>query len=151
MSHQNVLSELTKELQVFLSGEKLVLLGTIDAETNSPSTSAISWVKSRDERTVRFAVSSNSRIVSNLRSNPNAVLTIIGLGTVYSINGKVLILEETMEDVSLKLAKLEFVVEKIYNSMFWGSKITAEPAFEKTYNVEKAKKLDEQVYSALMK
>jgi len=151
MSHQNVLSELTKELQVFLSGEKLVLLGTIDAETNSPSTSAISWVKSRDERTVRFAVSSNSRIVSNLRSNPNAVLTIIGLGTVYSINGKVLILEETMEGVSLKLAKLEFVVEKIYNSMFWGSKITAEPAFEKTYNVEKAKKLDEQVYSALMK
>ena len=151
MSHQNVLSELTKELQVFLSGEKLVLLGTIDAEGNSPSVSAISWVKSRDERTVRFAVSSNSRIVSNLRSNPNAVLTIIGLGTVYSINGKVLILEETMEDVSLKLAKLEFVVEKIYNSMFWGSKITAEPAFEKTYNVEKAKKLDEQVYSALMK
>jgi len=151
MSHQNVLSELTKELQEFLSGEKLVLLGTIDAETDSPLVSAISWVKSRDENTVRFAVSNNSRIVSNLRSNPNAVLTIIGLGTVYSIYGKVLLIEETMEDVSLNLAKFEFVVEKIYNSMFWGSKITAEPAFEKTYNVEKAKKLDEQVYSALMK
>jgi uncharacterized protein (UPF0332 family) len=151
MSHQDALSTLTDELQAFFDGEKLVLLGTIDTETHSPTISAISWVKCRDEQTIRFTVSSNSRIVTNIRANPNVVLTIIGLGTVYSIYGKAKILEELMEGVPLKLTKFELVVEKIYNSMFWGAKITTEPVFEKTYNVEKAKKLDEEVYAALMK
>jgi Pyridoxamine 5'-phosphate oxidase len=146
-----MLTALTNELIVFFNGEKLVLLGTVDAEQKAPAISAISWVKCLDEKHIRFAVSSNSRIVTNIRTNPNVVLTMIGLGTVYSIYGKANILEEVMENVSIKLTKLEVIVEKIYNSMFWGSKITTEPVYEKTYNVEKAKKLDDEVYAALMK
>jgi predicted pyridoxine 5'-phosphate oxidase superfamily flavin-nucleotide-binding protein len=146
-----MLTTLTNELIEFFDGEKLVLLGTVDAESGAPMISAISWVKCRDGKHIRFAVSSNSRIVTNILANPNVVLTLIGLGTVYSIYGKATILEKVMEGVAIKLTKLEVDVEKIYNSMFWGSKITTEPAFEKTYNVEKAKKLDDEVYAALMK
>jgi flavin reductase (DIM6/NTAB) family NADH-FMN oxidoreductase RutF len=151
MGKQEEISVLSNEFIEFLSGEQLVLLATIDREQHAPNCSAISWVACIDEKTICFAVSANSRIVSNIRANPNIVFTIIGLGSVYSIHAKASIVEDVMEGVSLKLTKIEAVVETIFNSMFWGSKITTEPAYEKTYNVEKAKKLDEEVYAALLK
>lgn len=150
MKKEEPITSLSQEWQDFLSGEKLVLLTTMEADGSAPNVAAISWVKSVDDRTIRFAVSTNSRIVSNVRAHPSIVLTVIGMGSVYSIHAKAAVIEDVMAGVSLKLAKVEAVVEKILDSMFWGSKITTEPAYEKTYNVEKAKKLDEQVYQALL-
>ncbi|ANB61228.1 pyridoxamine 5'-phosphate oxidase family protein [Anoxybacteroides amylolyticum] len=144
-------STLSRDLMTFLSGEKLVLLTTMEAERNIPNVAAISWVKSVNEKTIRFAVSTNSRIVSNIRSNPHVVFTVIGLGTVYSIHATSAVVEDAMSSVSLKLAKIEATVEAVFDSMFWGSQITTEPAYEKTYNVDKAKKLDEEVYQALLR
>ncbi|GGJ69482.1 nitroimidazol reductase NimA-like FMN-containing flavoprotein (pyridoxamine 5'-phosphate oxidase superfamily) [Anoxybacillus voinovskiensis] len=144
-------STLSHDLMAFLSGEKLVLLTTMEAERNIPNVAAISWVKSVNETTIRFAVSTNSRIVSNIRANPHVVFTVIGLGTVYSIHATAVIVEDAMSGVSLKLAKIEATVEAVFDSMFWGSQITTEPAYEKTYNVDKAKKLDEEVYRALVR
>lgn len=143
-------STLTTELQKFLEGEKLVLLSTIDTESK-PNVNAISWVKSYDEKKIRFTVTNNSRIVTNMKENPHVVFTVIGMETVYSINGKATILEDVMEGVNLKLSKIEVDVEAVFESMFWGAKIVQEPRYEKTYNLEKAKKLDHEVYTALMK
>lgn len=143
-------STLTTELQEFLEGEKLVLLSTIDTESK-PNVNAISWVKSYDEKKIRFTVTNNSRIVTNMKENPHVVFTVIGMETVYSINGKATILEDVMEGVNLKLSKIEVDVEAVFESMFWGAKIVQEPLYEKTYNLEKAKKLDDEVYTALMK
>lgn len=148
---QELITELSPELQEHLEGEKLVLLATVDAETGGPNVNAISWVKSYNEKKIRFTVTNNSRIITNIKANPNVVFTTIGLETVFSIQGKANILEDTMEGVNLKLAKVEVDVEYVFESMFWGSKITQEPEYEKTYNPEKAKKLDEEVYAALMK
>lgn len=145
-----VQTTLTPELQHYLEGEKLVLLATID-EDNKPNVNAISWVKSYNEKKIRFTVTNNSRIVQNIKRNPQVVFTVIGLGTVYSIHGQANILEETMEGVNLRLAKIEVDIEAIFESMFWGAKITQEPLYEKTYNPDKAKKLDDEVYAALMK
>lgn len=143
-------STLTTELQEFLEGEKLVLLSTIDTESK-PNVNAISWVKSYDEKKIRFTVTNNSRIVTNMKENPHVVFTVIGMETVYSINGKATILEDVMEGVNLKLSKIEVEVEAVFESMFWGAKVVQEPSYEKTYNLEKAKKLDDEVYTALMK
>ncbi|MGC4375315.1 pyridoxamine 5'-phosphate oxidase family protein [Fictibacillus sp. Mic-4] len=151
MAKQPIPTELTPELYEFLQGEKLVLLATMDAATKGPNVSAISWVKSYNEKKIRFTVTNNSRIVANIKANPDVVMTVIGLETVYSINGKAKILEETMEGVSLKLSKIEVDIDQVFESMFWGAKITQEPVYEKTYNLKKAKELDEQVYEALMK
>lgn len=145
-----VQNSLTPELQAYLEGEKLILLSTID-EDSKPNVNAISWVKSYSEKKIRFTVTNNSRIVQNIKNNPNVVFTVIGLETVYSINGKATILEEIMEGVNMRLSKIEVEIEAIFESMFWGAKITQEPQYEKTYNPEKAKKLDEEVYAALMK
>ncbi|WP_027409069.1 pyridoxamine 5'-phosphate oxidase family protein [Anoxybacteroides tepidamans] len=150
MAKEELITSLSKEWMKFLSGEKLVLLTTVEPGGNVPNVAAISWVKSVNEQTLRFAVSTNSRIVSNIRANPRVVLTVIGMGSVYSIHATASVIEDVMPGVPLKLAKIEAVVEMILDSMFWGSKITTEPAYEKTYNVEKAKKLDEEVYAALL-
>lgn len=150
MAKKDKVTELTDELAAFLEGEKLVMLSTIDYEAGVPNVSAISWVKALDTKNIRFSVTSNSRTVDNVKSNGGVVLTVIGLETVYSIQGTASILEEAMSGVSLKLAKINVEVDEVLESMFWGSKITAEPKFEKTYNKEKAKALDEEVYQALM-
>jgi len=151
MGSAEKVSTLSRDLMAFLAGEKLVLLVTTEAERNVPNVTAISWVKSVNEKTIRFAVSANSRIVSNIRANPHVVFTVIGLGTVYSIHANAVVAEDVMSGVSLKLAKIEATVEAVFDSMFWGSQITTEPAYEKTYNVDKAKKLDEEVYTALLR
>lgn len=151
MAKQEIPTTLSSELFEYLQGEKLVLLGTVDAESKAPGVSAISWVKSYDEKHIRFTVTNNSRIVANIQENPQVVLTVVGLETVYSINGKAVILEDKMEGVPLKLAKIEVQIEQVFESMFWGAKIVQEPEYEKIYNPEKAKELDVQVYEALMK
>ncbi|WNB90699.1 pyridoxamine 5'-phosphate oxidase family protein [Bacillus sp. NEB1478] len=150
MAKQEIPATLSPELFEYLQGEQLVLLGTIDAESNGPSINAISWVKSLSESKIRFTVTNNSRIVTNIKANSNVVLTVVALETVYSINGKANILEDTMDDVPLKLSKIEVDIEHVFESMFWGAKIVQEPVYEKTYNEKKAKELDEKVYQALM-
>ncbi|MCA0987735.1 pyridoxamine 5'-phosphate oxidase family protein [Guptibacillus algicola] len=150
MAKKGNVTELTDDLTAFLEGEKLVMLSTIDHETGMPNVSAISWVKALNTKNIRFSVTTNSRTVENVKENHGVVLSIIGLETVYSIQGKASILEEAMSGVSLKLAKINVEVEQVLESMFWGAKITAEPQYEKTYNKEKAKALDEEVYQALM-
>jgi uncharacterized pyridoxamine 5'-phosphate oxidase family protein len=151
LAKHEIPTELSSELVEFLKGEKLVNLATVDADTGGPNVNAISWVKSVDANKVRFSVTNNSRIVENLKNNPSVVMNVIGLETVYSIQGKAEILEDTMEGVNLKLSKIEVTVEAVFESMFWGAKITQDPEYVKTYNLEKAKALDEQVYAALMK
>ncbi|WP_257349257.1 pyridoxamine 5'-phosphate oxidase family protein [Pseudalkalibacillus decolorationis] len=151
MAKHEIPTELTPELVEFFKGEKLVNIATVDAESGAPNVNAISWVKSADEKRIRFSVTTNSRIVDNIKKNPAVVLNIIGLETVYSIQGKADILQEAMEGVNMKLAKIEVNVEAVFESMFWGAKVTQDPEYVKTYNLEKAKALDEQVYAALMK
>ncbi len=151
LAKHEIPTELTPELVEFFKGEKLVNIATVDAESGAPNVNAISWVKSADEKRIRFSVTTNSRIVDNIKKNPAVVLNIIGLETVYSIQGKADILQEAMEGVNMKLAKIEVNVEAVFESMFWGAKVTQDPEYVKTYNLEKAKALDEQVYAALMK
>ncbi|ERI08203.1 pyridoxamine 5'-phosphate oxidase family protein [Aneurinibacillus aneurinilyticus ATCC 12856] len=142
---------LTGEQQELLNAETLVLLSTVDAETKIPTVNAISWVKAPSESKIRFSVSASSRIVANVKDNPGVTLCVIGLETVYSIVGKGTILTEKLEGVAMPLANIEVDISAIHESMFWGAKIVQEPTFEKTYDLEKAKALDEQVYAAMLK
>ncbi|MGA9288938.1 MAG: pyridoxamine 5'-phosphate oxidase family protein [Anaerobacillus sp.] len=145
------MTELTDALEAFFEGEKLVMLSTVDYESDTPNVSAISWVKCLDKRNIRFSVTSNSRTVQNVQRRSGVVLTVIGLETVYSIHGEATILEEAMAGVSLKLAKINVEIDQVMETMFWGAKITTEPQYEKTYNKKKAEELDAEVYQALMK
>jgi hypothetical protein len=148
---QEIPNTLTREQIDLINEGSLIILTTVDAESQSPGASAISWVKAYSGDKIRFAVTNKSRIVANVKNNPAVALVLIGLGTVYTIAGKGKVLEEKMDGVALPLAKIEVDIDAVYDSMFWGAKITESPKYEKTYDADKADALDRQVYAALLK
>jgi hypothetical protein len=134
-----------------LQKERFVTIATIDHETSSPSVSAISWVYAPDRNRIFFAVDLRSRIVENIKQHPAIVLNIIANESTYSINGNAHLKEEKLEGVPLKLALIELSVSEIRDVMFYGSKISTEPQYEKTYDEKAAAKLDKQVLEAMKK
>jgi len=134
-----------------LQKERFVTVATIDHETGAPNVSAISWVYAPDEKRVYFAVDNRSRIVENIRNHPSTVITLIANESTYSITGNAHIKLEKMEEVPLKLALVELNITEVRDVMFYGSKISVEPAYEKTYDEKAAARLDEQVLNAMKK
>lgn len=143
--------ELTKPLFESLQSERFALLSTIDYEKGGPIVSAISWLWAKDQKTILFAIDNRSRIVQNIKSNPKVVINVIALESTYSISGEVFIKQEKMEGVPLKLALIQLDVKEVRDVMFYGSKITTHPAYDKTYDLVAAKKLDNQVMGAMKK
>lgn len=142
---------LSEELFQLLQKERFITIATVDHETSGPNVSAISWVFAPDKRTVRFAVDNRSRIVENIKANPSVVLNVIGNESTYSINGTAQVKVEKLAEVPLKLALIEILIKEVRDVMFYGSKISVEPQYEKTYDQEAAEKLDRQVMEAMKK
>lgn len=142
---------LTDELFQVLQKERFVTISTVDHETGGPNVSAISWVFAPVKEAVRFAVDNRSRIIANIKENSNVVLNVIANESTYSISGEAVIKVEKMEEVPLKLALVEIEIREVRDVMFYGSKISVEPAYEKTYDKEAADKLDQQVMTAMKK
>ncbi len=140
---------LTDELIPLLQKERYVLLSTIDHESGVPNTNAISWAYAADKDHVRFAVDNRSRIIENIRKNGGVTLTLIGNETTYAVTGDASVEQEKMDGVPLKLAMVEIAIKEVRDVMFYGSKISVEPQYEKTYDEQEAAKLDMQVMEAL--
>lgn len=139
---------LSDELTSSLQGEKIVTLVTVDKDTQLPNLSAVSWVKADPSgKTVKIAMGPKAVSVQNIRSNPNVVLGVIGAGSYYSVKGTASV-SETFE-LTMKLCVVSVEVESVEDAIFYGGRITVEPAYEKTYNPDLAKKLDEEVYGLL--
>lgn len=134
-----------------MQNEKFVLLHTVDAETGSPTSSAISWVYAVDPGRIRFALDARSRLLDNLRQHERASMTIFGNETVHAIYGKAELVSESLEDVPFKLSCYDIVVEDVRDAMFYGSKLKVEPEYEKTYDKRAAEKLDQQVFTSMKK
>jgi nitroimidazol reductase NimA-like FMN-containing flavoprotein (pyridoxamine 5'-phosphate oxidase superfamily) len=134
-----------------LQKEKLVLLGSIDAETGGPAVSALSWVYAMDAGRVRFAIDARSRLIANMKANPSVTLTLIGEGSVHAVYGTAAFVTEKLEEVPFALACMEVTVQAVRDAMFYGARISVEPEYEKTYDKRAAAKLDGQVFAAMKK
>jgi len=143
--------KLIKALFDELQKERFVTLATVDHETGGPNVSAISWVLAKDEQTIYFAVDNRSRIIENIKSNDKAVINLIANESTYSISGEASVKQEKLEDVPLKLALVEIKIREVRDVMFYGSKIVAEPQYDKTYDKDAAARLDKQVMDAMRK
>jgi len=146
---ETVATQLTDELLALLQKERFVTLSTIDLDTGAPNVSAISWVYAPDASVVRFAVDNRSRIVQNINKTNSVVLTVIGAGSCYAIAGEAEVVVEKLEGTPLKLARVDIKIKEVRDVMFYGSKISVEPQYEKTYDADAAAKLDKQVMDAL--
>jgi hypothetical protein len=142
---------LIKPLFDELQQERFVTLATVDHETGGPNVNAISWVLAKDEETICFAIDSRSRIIENIKNNRHAVINIIANESTYSIQGEAAVKLEKMEAVPLKLALAELKISEVRDVMFYGSKMTADPQYDKTYDKQAAERLDQQVMEAMKK
>jgi uncharacterized pyridoxamine 5'-phosphate oxidase family protein len=143
--------KLIKPLYDELQKERFVTLATIDFESGAPNVSAISWVLASDEETIYFAVDNRSRIIQNININKNVVVNLIANESTYSISGEAGIKQEKLNEVPLKLALVEIKIKEVRDVMFYGSKITVEPQYDKTYDKDAAARLDKQVMDAMRK
>jgi uncharacterized pyridoxamine 5'-phosphate oxidase family protein len=143
--------KLIEPLYNAMQKERFVTLATVDHETGGPNVSAISWVLAKDNSTIYFAVDNRSRIVQNITKNDQIVLNIIANESTYSIGGKAAVKEEKLNGVPLKLALIELKISEVRDVMFYGSKITQEPEYDKTYDKVAAARLDNQVMEAMKK
>jgi len=146
---ETVSRSLSEELFALLQQERFITLGTIDHESGAPSLSSLSWTYAPNVESIRFAVDNRSRILTNIAKEPHVVLHLIGAGSSFAINGKAVLKTERLEEVPLKLAMVEITIETIRDIMFYGSRISVEPQYEKTYDKNAAAKLDNQVMTAL--
>ncbi|MCL6457645.1 MAG: pyridoxamine 5'-phosphate oxidase family protein [Gorillibacterium sp.] len=142
---------LSEQLFALLQKEKLVLLSTIDSVSGAPHTSTISWVYAETPERLRFAVDLRSSVVANIKANSKVTTTFFGGGTVNVIYGSARIVREPLDGVPFKLVCIDLDIESIRDAMFYGSRISVEPEFEKTYDKRAADKLDVQVFEALKK
>lgn len=143
--------KLIKPLFDGLQKERFVTLATVDHETGGPNVSAISWILAKDEQTIYFAVDNRSRIIENIKSNDKAVINLIANESTYSISGTASVKQDRLEGVPLKLALVEISINEVRDVMFYGSKIVAEPQYDKTYDKDAAARLDNQVMEAMRK
>jgi uncharacterized pyridoxamine 5'-phosphate oxidase family protein len=143
--------KLIRPLYDELQKERFVTISTVDFETGGPNVSAISWVLAKNENTLYFAVDNRSKIIQNINQNKKAVITIIANESIYSIQGDATVKLEKLNDVPLKLAMVEMVIEEVRDVMFYGSKIVNDPKYEKTYDNDAATHLDKQVMDAMKK
>ncbi|MCS7463437.1 pyridoxamine 5'-phosphate oxidase family protein [Paenibacillus doosanensis] len=142
---------LPEPLAAALQKEAFALLSTVDFESGSPSMNAVSWIYAKDSGTIRFAVDRRSRIVSNINNHALVNVTYIGEGSVHAIYGKARLVAETLADVPLKLACFDVDITAVRDAMFYGSRISVVPEYEKTYDKRAAEKLDAQVFDAMQK
>lgn len=143
--------KLIKPLFDGLQKERFVTLATVDHETGGPNVSAISWILAKDEQTIYFAVDNRSRIIENIKNNNKAVINLIANESTYSISGTASVKQDKLEGVPLKLALVEISINEVRDVMFYGSKIVAEPQYDKTYDKDAAARLDNQVMDAMRK
>lgn len=142
---------LSEPLYAALQKEPFVLLSTTDFETGSPSMNAVSWLYAKDPGTLRFAVDQRSRIVTNLKKHELVNVTYIGQGSVHAIYGQTRQVSEALEGVPFKLACYDVQITMVRDAMFYGSRISVQPEYEKTYDKRAAEKLDAQVFAAMKK
>ena len=143
--------KLIKPLFNELQRERFVILATTDFETTGPNVNAISWIVAINEEIIYFAVDNRSRIIENIKGNPKVVVNMIANESSYSISGEATVKQEKLAGVPLKLALVEIKIKEVRDVMFYGSKIIAEPQYDKTYDKEAAARLDLQVLEAMKK
>ncbi|WP_408008993.1 pyridoxamine 5'-phosphate oxidase family protein [Pseudalkalibacillus sp. A8] len=141
------LDKLSPEIVNNLQGEKIINLITLDKQ-GEPHLSAVSWVRAdEDGEVIKIAVGHKSSTVKNIEQNENVTLGVIADGSYYSVKGTASVSE--VIEKTMKYRVIYIQVNEVQDATFYGGKITVEPAYEKTYDADLAKKLDEEIYESL--
>jgi len=144
-------TQMTEFLFTQLQNDIFALLSTVDAETNGPTSTAISWMYAVTPSTIRFAVDHRSRLVRNMLVNPKVTLTVFSGEKMFAINGTVRVAQNPLEDVPFKMCCFDMDVEAVRNALFYGAHLSSPPAFTRKLDSYAAEQLDSQVMNAMKK
>ncbi|NPB07827.1 MAG: pyridoxamine 5'-phosphate oxidase [Aquificae bacterium] len=125
-----------------------VVLGSSDEEGNLHIT-FITWVYPLDERTLRIALSSDSKTAENLRKTGKVAIQIFAPGVALSCYGRASEVLSEVRDLPFRVSVFEVAVESVENSLFPGATVTGIIPFAHTGNVLKMTELDTKVLEAL--
>ncbi|WP_123039845.1 pyridoxamine 5'-phosphate oxidase family protein [Cohnella candidum] len=145
------LTALPESLFTQLQHENFVLLHTVDAESGSPTSSAISWIYAPDTGRLRFALDGRSRLIENLKARAEVSVTLFGAGSVHAVYGQAKVVADKLEGVPFPLACVDIEVSAVRDAMFYGARLSVQPEYEKTYDKRAADRLDGQVFEAMKK
>ncbi|MEB3100857.1 pyridoxamine 5'-phosphate oxidase family protein [Ferviditalea candida] len=134
--------------QIF-NEERIGLLTTYNKQSGKIHQNAVSWIKGASAHKLRIAVSTKSDIVTNIEEHPQVTLSFFYDQKVIAFQSEAKLLTKQMEAVPFPLTLIEVETEQLQDIMFYGAAISQEPAYVKTYNLEAAKKLDQQVYASM--
>ncbi|RXZ77131.1 hypothetical protein EBB07_33175 [Paenibacillaceae bacterium] len=134
-----------------LQTEAFVLLHTIDAEHESPTSSAISWVYAPDPQRLRIAIDGRSRIVANLTARSDVCVTVFAAGSVQAVYGQAALVTDQLNNVPFNIVCFDIHISALRDAMFYGARLAALPEYENTYDKRAAEKLDGQVFDAMKK
>lgn len=140
--------KLSIELIDFLQGERIISLITIDKETKKPTVSTISWLIAHESgEKIKFALGHKASSIQNIESDPYVVLNVVGPGSCFEITGTGTISEIMSGTMKYRVVTVD--IESVEDIIFYGGKINAVPGYEKTYDPELAKKIDNEIYTVL--
>lgn len=114
-----------------------------------PYLAFVSWLIAKDENTIRIGLSSNSKTVENIKSNPNVAISVFGPEVASTVYGTARIVKDRIEDIPFGVSVVEVKVENVVDNLFPGATVKGVIPFEHTGNVQKALELDEKVLKAL--
>jgi hypothetical protein len=128
MSSGQPKAEMPPELVEFLSGGRLVVGSTIDAE-GAPYTMVMNSVMALDASTIRFCLDRRTHTLKNIEANGQMMLEIIGDGIIFGVRGTARVIREQMDHAPIPSAMVELSVEAVKRDLPPGVLVTA-PAFE---------------------
>ncbi|MGB8953875.1 MAG: pyridoxamine 5'-phosphate oxidase family protein, partial [Tumebacillaceae bacterium] len=85
---EKVTDQLSAELVNYLQGERMVTVASIDAENGSPNILTISWLLAIDDSTLRLAIDSRSKLLTNIGKDARVTVSVLGAGSAYAITGR---------------------------------------------------------------
>jgi hypothetical protein len=128
MSSGDAKAEMPPELVEFLSGGRLVVGSTIDAE-GAPYTMVMNSVMALDARTIRFCLDRRTHTLKNIENDGRMMLEIIGDGIIFGVRGTSRVIREQMDHAPIPSAMVELTVEAVKRDLPPGVQVTA-PVFE---------------------
>jgi Pyridoxamine 5''-phosphate oxidase. len=140
---------LKPDLISLLREETFVFLTTIDAETKKPQLSVVSWIWATDDgKQIKIVTGHKGSSITNIQADPHVVIGTIGPETCYAITGTASVSDIIQRSMKYRLITVD--VTNVEDVMFYGGKLTALPAFVKTYKADLVEKLDAEVQEILI-
>lgn len=137
------LSDLMQNLGTFPS-----VLCTVNNQ-GDPHITFITWVYLVNDRTIRIALSSDSKSAKNILQNGKVCLMLIAQNKALACYGKAHMIKDRIEEIKFPVSVFELNIYNTENNLFPGGTITGCIPFMHTGDLQEAGELDQKVVETL--